>query len=87
MISSGALPKVTLSKPPMTLPERSASSSVARPIIAAGGIRATAETKKTTVAETSARSTITAAGISGESRYGQLSAPGRRRLPGDRGVG
>ena len=46
MISSGALPKVTLSSPPITLPERSASSSVARPIIAAGGIRARAETKK-----------------------------------------
>ena len=49
MISSGALPKVTLSRPPTTLPERSASSSVARPIIAAGGISASAETKKTTV--------------------------------------
>ena len=68
MISSGALPKVTLSRPPIRLPERSASSSVARPIIAAGGIRAIAETKKTTVAGASARSTTTAAGISGDSR-------------------
>ena len=68
MISSGAFPKVTLSSPPITFPERSASSSVARPIIAAGGIRATAETKKITTAEASSRSTSTAARIRGESR-------------------
>ncbi len=37
MISSGALPKVTLSRPPMPGPERAASSSVARPISAAVG--------------------------------------------------
>ena len=68
MISSGALPKVTLSRPPMPGPERSASSSVARPISAAGGINATAERKKITVAGASAMSAITAAGISGASR-------------------
>ena len=68
MISSGALPKVTLSRPPITLPERSASSSVARPIMAAGGISASAERKKTSVAEALTRSAITAARISGESR-------------------
>src|SRR3954468_23662134 len=83
MISSGALPKVTLRSPPMTLPERSASSSVARPIIAAGGIRAIAETKKITAAGAPTRSTTIAAAISGESRYGQLSAPIRRRFCGD----
>ena len=45
-----------------------------------------AETKKITVAGAPARSTITAAGISGESRYGQLSAPSSRRVPAT-GVG
>jgi hypothetical protein len=59
------------------LPERSASSSVARPIIAAGGISAAAERKKISVAEAFARSAMTAAGISGASRYGQLSALNR----------
>ena len=68
MISSGALPKVTLSRPPITLPERSATSSVARPIRAAVGISATAETKKITVAGALTRSAITAARIRGESR-------------------
>ena len=43
MISSGALPKVTLSRPPMPGPERLASSSVALPISAAVGITPSAE--------------------------------------------
>ena len=51
MISSGALPKVTLSRPPMPGPERSASSSVARPISAAVGMIPIAATKKITVGE------------------------------------
>ena len=51
MISSGALPKVTLSRPPMPGPERAASSSVARPISAAVGMIPSAEAAKTTVAE------------------------------------
>ena len=47
MISSGALPKVTLSRPPMPGPERAASSSVARPISAAVGMIPSAEAAKT----------------------------------------
>ena len=47
MISSGALPKVTLSRPPMPGPERAASSSVARPISAAVGMIPSAEVAKT----------------------------------------
>ena len=46
MISSGALPNVTLRKPPMPGPERAASSSVARPISAAVGITPSAEAAK-----------------------------------------
>ena len=70
MISSGALPKVTLRRPPMPGPERAASSSVARPISAAVGMIPSAEAAKTTTAETPAMSRITAIGISGASRYG-----------------
>ena len=68
MISSGALPKVTLRKPPMPGPERAASSSVARPISAAVGMIPSAETAKTTVAGAWASSSATATGISGASR-------------------
>ncbi len=68
MISSGALPKVTLSRPPMPGPDRAASSSVARPISAAVGTMPSAETTKTTVAGLPARSRATATGISGVSR-------------------
>ena len=68
MISSGALPKVTLSRPPMPGPERAASSSVARPISAAVGTMPSAEAAKTSVAELPARSSATATGISGVSR-------------------
>src|SRR3954454_19248687 len=70
MISSGALPKVTLRRPPMPGPERAASSSVARPISAAVGTIPSAEAAKTTVAGAPARSSASAAGISGASRYG-----------------
>ena len=47
MMSSGALPNVTFSRPPMPGPERAASSSVARPISAAVGMTPSAEVKKT----------------------------------------
>ena len=68
MISSGALPKVTLSRPPMPGPERAASSSVARPISAAVGMIPSAEAAKTTVAGAPSSSSATAIGISGASR-------------------
>ena len=45
-MSSGALPKVTLSRPPMPGPERAASSSVARPISAAVGMTPSAEVEE-----------------------------------------
>jgi hypothetical protein len=48
MISSGALPKVALTKPPMPGPVCSASCSVDSPISHASGISAAAETRKTT---------------------------------------
>ena len=47
-MSSGALPNVTFSRPPMPGPERAASSSVARPISAAVGMTPSAEAKKIT---------------------------------------
>ncbi len=48
--SSGKLPNVTLRRPPMPGPERSASSSVARPISAAVGITPIAAAKKISAA-------------------------------------
>ena len=51
MISSGALPKVTLSRPPIPGPERAASSSVARPISAAVGMIPSAATTKISPAD------------------------------------
>ena len=68
MISSGALPKVTLSRPPTPGPERAASSSVARPISAAVGMIPSAEAAKTIVAGAPTISSTTAIGISGVSR-------------------
>ena len=65
MISSGALPKVTLSSPPIPGPDCAASSSVARPISAAVGMIAIAATTKITVAEAPTISSATATGISG----------------------
>ena len=47
MISSGAFPNVTLSRPPMPGPERAASSSVEVPISAAVGMIPSAAVKKT----------------------------------------
>jgi len=68
MISSGALPKVTLSRPPIPGPDFAASSSVARPISAAVGMIATAAMAKIAVAEACANSSATATGMNGTSR-------------------
>ena len=56
MMSSGALPKVTFSRPPIPGPERTASSSVARPMSAAVGMTPSAEAKKVTTAPACASS-------------------------------
>ena len=71
MMSSGALPKVTLSRPPIPGPERTASSSVARPMSAAVGMTPSAEAKKVTTAPACASSRTIAIGMKGTSRYGQ----------------
>ena len=68
MMISGALPKVTLRKPPMPGPERAASSSVERPIRAAVGITPSAEVTKMIVALAPARSSAMAIGMNGTSR-------------------
>ena len=73
MMISGALPKVTLSRPPMPGPERAASSSVALPISAAVGITPAAEVKKIRPAAAPARSSAIAIGMNGTSRYGHPS--------------
>ena len=49
MISSAALPKVTLSNPPIAAPARAANASVARPIRPARGMIARAEQAKRAV--------------------------------------
>ncbi len=71
MMSSGALPNVTLRNPPMPGPERAASSSVARPISAAVGMTPAAEVRKITVADACISSRTIAIGMKGTSRYGQ----------------
>ncbi len=68
MISSAALPKVTLRNPPIPGPERAASSSVARPISAAVGMIPSAAQAKTRVADACASSSATAATMNGVSR-------------------
>jgi hypothetical protein len=68
MISSGALPKVTLSRPPMPGPERCASSSVALPMSAAVGTTPSTEAPKTAGAGASAASSTMASGMNGTSR-------------------
>ena len=68
MISSGALPKVTLRKPPIPGPERAASSSVARPISAAVGITPIADVMKMMLALACASSSTIAIGMNGTSR-------------------
>src|SRR5215217_6938696 len=71
MMISGALPNVTLRKPPMPGPDRAASSSVARPINAAVGMTPTADVTKMIVALACATSSAIAIGMKGTSRYGQ----------------
>ena len=68
MISSGALPKVTLRKPPMPGPDRAASSSVARPISAAVGITPSADVTKISVALACESSSTIAIAMNGTSR-------------------
>ena len=71
MISSGALPNVTFSRPPMPGPARCASSSVARPISAAVGTTPSAEEKKTMIGSAPSWSSTIAIAMNGTSRYGQ----------------
>ena len=69
MMSSGALPNVTFSRPPTPGPARPAASSVARPIAAAAGTSARAAVKKTTVSDAFAASSAIAAGMKTARRY------------------
>src|SRR4051794_13699907 len=80
MMSSGALPNVTLSRPPIPGPERAASSSVARPMSAAVGITPAADAKKISVGLACATSSTTAIGMNGTRRYGHP-WPEVRKLP------
>ena len=68
MISSGALPKVTFSRPPIPGPARSASSSVARPISAAVGITPAADVKNTATGLAPTTSSTIAIAMNGTSR-------------------
>ena len=68
MISSGALPNVTFSRPPIPGPLRAASSSVARPISAAVGMTPSALVTNRTTASACSRSSTIAAGMNGTSR-------------------
>jgi hypothetical protein len=63
MISSAALPKVTLSRPPMPGPARAASCSVASLISAAVGITPSAEAAKMSDGDAWASSSPTATGM------------------------
>src|SRR5947208_2802887 len=80
MISSGALPNVTLSRPPIPGPVRAASSSVARPMSAAVGMTPSAEAKKIRVGLPWKSSSTTAIGMNGTSVYGHP-WPDVRKLP------
>src|SRR4051812_28408626 len=80
MISSGALPNVTLSNPPIPGPERAASSSVARPMSAAVGITPSAELKKINVELAPATSRAIAIGMNGTRRYGHPCPAVRKRI-------
>ena len=77
--SSGRLPNVTLSSPPIPGPARSASSSVAVPMIAAVGTTPSADVKKISVGLACASSSPTASGMNGTSRYGQPFAAEQER--------
>jgi hypothetical protein len=63
----GGVAEGDVEKPPMPGPERSASSSVARPISAAVGITPSAEVAKISPAVACARSSTTAIGMNGTS--------------------
>ena len=63
MISSGALPKVTFSSPPMPGPVRAAIASVASPITAAHGITPSAAAPNTSTGSAWASSSAIAAGM------------------------
>ena len=63
MISSGALPKVTFSRPPMPGPVRAAMASVAVPITAAHGITASAAAPNTSTGAACTSSSTTATGM------------------------
>ena len=63
MISSGALPKVTLRRPPMPGPVWAAMCSVASPITAAVGITPSAAATNTSTGEACASSSATAIGM------------------------
>ena len=68
MTSSGKLPNVTLSRPPMPGPVRAASSSVALPMSAAVGMTPSAAAPKITIAPAWASSSAIAIGMNGTSR-------------------
>ena len=78
MISSGALPNVTFSRPPIPGPDLAASSSVARPISAAVGTIPAAAIAKISVGAAWASSSTTASGMNGVSRYGHPCALNRK---------
>ena len=63
MISSGALPNVTFSRPPMPGPVRAAIASVASPITAAQGITPSAAAPNTITGFACASSTAIAIGM------------------------
>ena len=63
MISSGALPNVTFSRPPMPGPARAARCSVASPISAAVGMTPSAAARKMITGDAPAISSATAAGM------------------------
>ena len=70
MISSGALPKVTLSRPPIPGPARVASSCVASLMRAAVGMIPSAAVMKTAASLACPSSKAIATGMNGVSRYG-----------------
>ena len=87
MISSAALPKVAFRKPPSAGPERSASSSVPRPMTPASGISDTAVARKThgDVGATAASTHET--GAKTMSRFSRLAASARAQpVSGSRSV-
>ena len=78
MISSGAFPKVTFSRPPIPGPDRAASSSVALPISEAVGMTPSAEVMNTSVDPAPANESAAAIGMNGRSTALQ---PNAARIP------